>query len=125
MLDFFALFLEAGILFAMSLSVSSLNIFLIWIIALLAVDFVWASLVRRRDTISPTLGRTLRWWIILDAPAVAFLIALRLFQPLLALDEGSRIGILFTFALVRTALDYGTCRDFYFARASRKRNPTM
>src|SRR6266571_2168150 len=121
MLDFFALFLEAGILYAMSLSVGLSNIFLSWIIALLAVDMVWAGLARRRDTISATLQRTLRWWIILDVPAAGFLIALRLFPPLLAFDEGSRIAILFAFALVRTSLDYGICRDFYFARASRKR----
>jgi hypothetical protein len=124
MLDFFTLFLEAGILYAMSLSVGSFNTFLSWIIALLAVDIAWASLAQRRDSNSATLRRTLRWWIVLDAPTAGFLMALRLFPPLLAFDEASRIGILFTFALVRTALDYGTCRGFYFARTSRKKIST-
>jgi hypothetical protein len=123
MLDFFLLFLEAGILYAMALSVGLLNIFLSWIIALLVVDIVWASLARRRDSTSETLKRTLRWWIILDVPAAAFLLVLRLFQPLLALDEASRIEVLFVFTLVRTALDYGICRDFYFARSSVRRSP--
>ena len=119
LIDFFALFLEAGILYALSLSVNSLNIFLSWTITLLITDIVWATIGQRSHIIPATLKRALRWWILLDSPVTVFFVIFRLVIPIyITIDEDSRVSLIFMIALVRTALDYGICRDFYFARRS-------
>lgn len=119
LIDFFVLFFEAGILFAMSLSVRSQNIFVSWIIALVIVDMAWAIVKRSGGDVSPMLKRTLMVWIILDILVGIFLSTFRLAVPLYVVvdvETGSRI--IFAVALLRTASDYWFCRDFYLARVS-------
>ncbi len=115
--DFTALFLEAGILYALSLASNSLNIFLSWLFTLLAVDIIWAGYGLKTDSATGPVKTALRWWVALNSVAILYVGVFRFIIPLYyPLDENIGSYLLFAIAFLRTSIDYWKCKGFYFPK---------
>jgi hypothetical protein len=111
--DFLMLFLEGVVFLVLALSLTNAQRFGQTFIALLLIDIVWGIFVYfasvDRNAASPVKS-----WIALNVIAVAVLYVSQ--HTNLLNSEQARLTFLGGTAVVRTAVDYITCWDFYVAR---------
>ena len=123
-IDFLALFLEAGVLYTLALSITSYRIFLSWLLILHGLDVVWLLLALRFGYETDLMKRTFRNWLKLDLLIISYLIVFRVILPstLLRADDPLIVYVsLLAVSSVRTAIDYGKNLELYFPTYQRSK----
>ncbi len=105
LLHFFMLFIEASLLYYLSIALTAAPVFIHWVIILFVVDILWALAVRAS---SPALSTTPMRWAIINCVACLLLLALLRWGP------GTVPLVLLGALAARTAADYKWNWGFYF-----------
>jgi hypothetical protein len=112
LIDFAMLFGEALVFLFLALSLGSFPTFASWFFWLLVLDVLWAFAVYMMSDSDDGHPHSKRWLIINIVAVVAVYVS----QNTSLLNSDARAGALLGIALLRTAVDYWTCWDFYVAR---------
>jgi hypothetical protein len=112
LLDFCVLFLEGVLFFALALSLNDFDRFARLFQGLLLIDVFWAVIVYITGASSKDAAHALKWG---GLNLVGF-VAVTFVHDTTTLVQAARPDWIFGIALIRTAVDYGICWDFYMAR---------
>lgn len=116
-IDFLLLFIQAIVLFGLSMLLSKSYFFAWGLLVLLVIDVIWAALALVTCE-SATAREGARSWLLVNLIAAPILLLLIFVRQ--TFDESQFIILIATFALLRTIADYGLSWGTYFPPPSKK-----
>jgi hypothetical protein len=112
LLDFFVLFVEGVLFFALALSLNDFDRSVRVFQLILLLDILWAGFVYFTGDASEDATHAVRWGLL----NVAALVAVTGVKDTTLLNEIARPDWILGVAVLRTAIDYRLCWNFYMAR---------
>jgi hypothetical protein len=120
-IDFAILFLQACLFVTLALLIEKTNLFLLVLIALLFVDCVWGFLTHLTLSNAKDQGSE-KTWALINLVASAILVVFYLLAPPLLGGWQNMDVLILTGCILRTALDYYFCWDFYYPPTKKRQS---